>query len=77
MKIYDENGKQIQNLNIPDPNIAMMLSILLPGWGQLYCGKITRGIMIFITTTILIFVLIGAFEYIWQVWDAKRIATEY
>lgn len=77
MKLYDENGKLIKNLNIPDPNIAIILSALVPGWGQLYCGRLSRGIIIFIITTILMFALIGIFVYIWQILDAHGIAKEY
>ncbi len=70
MKIYDENGKMIINEHIPNPGIATVLACIAPGLGHIYCGKISRGMWVFLSTTILMVILVGIFIYAWQIFDA-------
>ena len=61
---------------------ATILSILMPGLGQMYVGNFTRGTIILISTlAIIIFsrLILNVFEfipplifYIWQIFDARR-----
>ncbi len=77
MKLYDENGKLIRNTGQPNVGIAILLSLIVPGLGQIYCGRIVRGLIILFGTTILLVTFIGAIiAYIWQIFDAKKIAEE-
>jgi len=75
MKLYDENGKQIVNVHKPNIGLSIILSVLIPGLGQIYCGKIGRGVIILFGTTILWITIIGAIvAYFWQIYDAKKVA---
>lgn len=56
--------------------LAAVLSFLVPGLGQIYCGRIGRGIFILITTIILMFIVIGVVEWIWNIYDAYAIAEK-
>jgi TM2 domain-containing membrane protein YozV len=61
---------------------AIILSILIPGLGQMYVGNFTRGTVIFISALAILFfshLILNAFEltpplifYIWQIFDAGR-----
>lgn len=61
---------------------SMVLSILIPGLGQIYVGNFTRGTIIFISALALLFfsyLILNVFEfippfvfYIWQIFDAGR-----
>jgi hypothetical protein len=57
---------------------APILSILVPGLGQLYCGRFWRGLIILFMTTILLFdfFIIGTMVYLWQVYDALKLSEE-
>lgn len=90
MKIYDEDGKQITNIHKPNIGIAIILSLLCPGLGQMYCTRLTRGLLILFSLLISTIIFIGTFLYIifpiygigiilayfWQLFDAKNIATQ-
>ena len=67
--------------NDKDAGIAALISFLFPGGGQIYAGKITRGILISILfgiSVLSVFVLVGIvlapLVYFWQVYDAAQIA---
>ncbi len=57
-----------------NPGIAAILSLVIPGSGQMYCGYVNRGIIILISTLILVWVLIGIILWVWNIYDAYQIA---
>jgi len=68
---------------IKSTGIAVIASFFIPGLGQIYCGKILRGIGILIAAIIaacLIIVLIGFIIYpvlwIWNLYDAYTLAKK-
>lgn len=46
------------------PWLAAILNLLMPGLGQLYCGYLTRGIVLFIVTIIVMNIATAAFVFI-------------
>jgi TM2 domain-containing membrane protein YozV len=68
---------------IKSTGIAVVASFFIPGLGQIYCGKILRGIGILIAAIIaacLIIVVIGLIIYpllwIWNLYDAYTLAKK-
>ena len=64
--------------------IAALLSFLIPGAGQIYLGKVKRGIILFILafiSAILCGILIGLLllpiVYIYSIYDAYKSAKDY
>lgn len=65
-----------------NPGVAAVLSVLLPGLGQIYNGDIGRGLIIILILfplfVLLFFVLIGIplfiALYIWSIYDAYKTA---
>jgi TM2 domain-containing membrane protein YozV len=57
-----------------NPGIAAVLSLVLPGAGQLYKRQVGRGIVILFLTGFgyLLFILPGLALHVWQVWDASK-----
>ena len=61
---------------------AIILSVLIPGLGQMYVGNFTRGTVTFLSALAILFfshLILNAFEfipplifYIWQIFDAGR-----
>lgn len=60
-----------------DTGIAAVLSLIIPGLGQMYIGKVGRGVLILIVTIILSMVLIGLIIWIWNIFDAYNLAKKY
>jgi TM2 domain-containing membrane protein YozV len=87
-EICPKCGVRIKNPPTPAKNnkstgIAAIASFVIPGLGQIYCGAIGRGIMIFIGAIIaacLIIVLIGFIIYpilwVWNIYDAYTMAKK-
>lgn len=46
------------------PWLAAILNLLMPGLGQLYCGYLTRGIVLFIVTIVVMNIALAAFVFI-------------
>lgn len=68
---------------IKSTGIAAIASFIVPGLGQIYCGKIGRGVMILIGAIIcclLIVVVIGIILaplfWIWNIYDAYTLAKK-
>ncbi|MGP8139935.1 MAG: hypothetical protein ACLQCW_08985, partial [Methanoregula sp.] len=68
---------------IKSTGIAVVASFFIPGLGQIYCGKILRGIGILIGAIIcacLIIIVIGIILYpifwIWNLYDAYTLAKK-
>jgi TM2 domain-containing membrane protein YozV len=59
------------------PTLAVILSLLIPGLGQIYLGRIGKGILFFILTILLSLVLVGFIVWIFNVYDAYKTAEEY
>jgi len=61
-----------------DKVLAGVLSLLLPGLGQIYAGKAGRGIIWFIAVGIgyLLFVIPGVILWIINIWDAVEVVKK-
>jgi len=59
-----------------NPDISAILSFFIPGLGQIYCGRFFRGILIFITTTLLFWVVVGIIIWLWNIADGFYLARE-
>ncbi|MHA2271788.1 MAG: zinc-ribbon domain-containing protein [Candidatus Hodarchaeales archaeon] len=60
-----------------DGALAAILSLIIPGVGQMYCGRMGRGIAIFFLTGCLIWFIIGIIPWIWGIFDANDSAKKY
>ena len=56
-----------------DPVVAALLSII-PGLGQIYCGRVLRGIAFFIISVPLSFVFIGLIFWLLNIYDSYKLA---
>lgn len=45
--------KSCSNYPLKDAGVALILSVIIPGLGQIYCGKVGRGISILVASIIL------------------------
>lgn len=52
--------------------LAVFLSALVPGLGQIYAGNRKRGIKIFISSILLFFLIIGIIIWIYGIYDARN-----
>lgn len=68
------------------PGVAAILSLLIPGLGQIYVGRVGRGLLIlfivmpltFVMASLtLIFVFLPLIIWIWQIFDAYNLAKKY
>jgi len=59
-----------------DKTLAGILSFIMPGLGQVYCGRIGRGVLLFIGYVIGLFCLVlpGIAVLVWAIVDAVKIA---
>ena len=60
-----------------DAGIAAVLSLIIPGLGQMYIGKIGRGVLILLFTALLSMILVGFIIWIWNIFDAYNLAKKY
>lgn len=58
------------------PGVALLLSFLFCGAGQMYCGRVGKGILMFIGAVLLWFVLLGWIIQIWSMVDAYQTAKK-
>jgi TM2 domain. len=70
--------------NLKNPLTAKILSFFCPGLGQIYVGRILRGIVFFsgfVISVILIFggigLLLSPAVWIWSIYDAGVVADLY
>jgi len=56
------------------PGMALLLSLILPGTGQIYNGEMSKGIMMMVMSFLLWWVLLGWVVHIWSIVDAVVIA---
>jgi TM2 domain-containing membrane protein YozV len=58
------------------PGVALLLSFLWCGAGQIYCGRVGRGILMFVGAVALWFILLGWIIQIWSLVDAYKTAKQ-
>jgi len=58
------------------PGVALLLSFLWCGAGQIYCGRVGRGILMFVGAVALWFILLGWIIQIWSMVDAYQTAKQ-
>ena len=80
----NSNDTKVVNRLWKSPGLAIFLSFLHAGWGQIYNGEIAKGIVLMIiqfVNYLLMFVLIGfplAFvTWLYSMWDANKVAQEF
>jgi len=63
----------------PSPGIAAVLSVLLPGLGQVYCGRLFAGAMWFLATAAgySLVLVPGFLIHALCIWSAYRSAEEW
>ena len=78
------NEPKVVNRLWKSPGLAVFLSFLHAGWGQIYNGEITKGVVLMVIQLInyvLFFVLIGfpmAFAtWLYSMWDANKVAQQW
>jgi len=76
--VRNKNKQMALIYNHKNETLAAILSFLIPGLGQVYVGKIGRGITLFILSFIGLFLVIG-YIIVWaySVYDAYRLAKYY
>jgi TM2 domain-containing membrane protein YozV len=58
------------------PGVALLLSLLLCGAGQMYCGRVGRGFLMLFGCIFLWFILLGWIVWIWSIIDAYSTAKQ-
>jgi len=58
-----------------EPGLALLLSLLIPGLGQIYNGDVGKGIAFMIAFFVLIWIGVGIVFWIWAMIDAHQVAT--
>lgn len=58
------------------PGMALLLSLILCGTGQIYNGEVSKGIMMMVLCFLLWFVLLGWVVHIWSIVDAVVVAEK-
>ena len=56
------------------PGISALLSLVIPGAGQMYCEKVGRGFGFLIAVYLTVWILIGIPIWIWCIVDAYNLA---
>ncbi len=56
------------------PGMALLLSLILCGTGQIYNGEVSKGIIMMVLCFLLWFVLLGWVVHIWSIVDAVVVA---
>ncbi len=72
---------------LKNEGIAALASVILPGAGQIYVGKVKRGILMLVGWGILIVVSVMLFWFLswipttaawaWNIYDAYKLAKQY
>lgn len=73
---YQENALVDYDLHQPEhqPGMALLLSLILCGTGQIYNGEVSKGITMMVLCFLLWFVLLGWVVHIWSIVDAVVVA---
>ena len=77
--VVHESAPAVFQVPVPrkDPTAAALLSVFFPGAGQLYSGRVGRGIGIFFATWTLMTVGIGVILWGAQIYDAYTCARDH
>ena len=64
--------------NKKESGVAAVLSFLIPGMGQIYCGRVGRGLAFLGATVFGYFLVVvpGIAMHIWAIVDAKKLADK-
>lgn len=58
------------------PGVALLLSFIICGAGQMYCGRVGKGILMLIGCIMLWFIFLGWAVWIWSMVDAYATAKD-
>lgn len=74
MTYYDECEREMVVRRAPSPGIAAVLSVLLPGLGQVYNGRLFGGALWFAATGIAYWAILvpGFIVHAFCIWGAYR-----
>jgi TM2 domain-containing membrane protein YozV len=70
--MFDEMGA----FGPKSPGVALLLSFLICGAGQMYCGRVGKGVLMLIGCIVLWFILLGWAVWIWSMIDAYTTAKD-
>jgi TM2 domain-containing membrane protein YozV len=75
-RTYDD---EMTDRNAPSPGIAAVLSVLLPGLGQVYCGRLLAGAIWFLATAAgySLILVPGFLIHALSVWSAYASARDW
>ncbi len=76
MVVKDDHA--LMDIDRPEhqPGMALLLSLILPGTGQIYNNEVTKGVTMMVLCFVLWFVLLGWVVQIWSIVDAVVIAEK-
>jgi len=76
MVVANPAQNQLAHFEAPEhqPGMALLLSLILCGTGQIYNGEVSKGIMMMVLCFLLWFVLLGWVVHIWSIVDAVVVA---
>jgi len=77
MSSYWEEQRELVPVRPPTPGIAAVLSVFVPGLGQVYCGRLLAGALWFLGTTVAYSTILlpGFLAHaicIWSAYDSAR-----
>ena len=75
-RYYDD---KMADRNAPNPGIAAVLSVLMPGLGQVYCGRLLAGAIWFLATAAGYWLILvpGFLIHALSVWSAYASARDW
>ena len=73
-----ENLGEVRVRRMPSPGIAAVLSVLLPGLGHVYAGRLVTGGIWFVATTFAYWAILvpGFLLHALSIWSSYRAAEE-
>ena len=70
----NEKNKILYEVRKKNPILAGILSFFVTGTGQMYNGEVGKGILLFLGSVVLWFVLMGWTVWIYSIWEANKTA---
>ncbi len=75
---YSQNNTPELAVHEKSEFLAVLLSFIIPGAGEIYVGKVSKGIFLIVLALILFFTLIGYFFiWIYAMFDSYNLAKRY
>ena len=76
---YDDFEREVVVRRAPSPGIAAVLSVLIPGLGQVYTGRLVAGAVWFLATGLAYWAVLlpGFLVHAVCIWAAYRSAREW